>query len=400
MMPGVADLPLHGGHVPRWLAEIMKRMARAVAEVVIIERGTEGFLKRLADPYWFQAFNNVIGMDWDSSGSTTVTLGILKTVLDPEEHGVAILGGKGARARAVPRELGDAAERLGLGTKAAALLETVSRLGAKVDSALLQDGYSIYHHALIVDERGRWVIVQQGMNPEVRMARRYHIAWYVSEDITLEPHSGVASDDRGEPLNLTHRESVGARKVVVDVVSEGVRRVERMIAEVNAILKGMRALFGPPLPRAPRPELPYYRPIRMSPRLLRALKEAYEVRPSSVPELLLTRGVGPEVLRALSLVAELIYREPPSLHDPVTAPINPFKYAFAIGGKDGIPYPVRRDVARVVIEELKGVVERARVGDKERLRALRRLASLAPPGPAEALGLRPGSVEHERSRNP
>ncbi len=394
-MSGVADLPLHGGHVPRWLAEIMKRMARAVAEVVIVEHGTEGFLKRLADPYWFQAFNNVIGMDWDSSGSTTVTLGILKTVLDPEEHGIAILGGKGARARAVSRELEETAERLGLGTKTTELLETVSRLGAKVDSALLQDGYSIYHHALVVDERGRWVIVQQGMNPEAKMARRYHIAWYISDDVTLEPHSGVASDERGEPLNLTHRESVGARRVVVDVVSEGVRRMERMIAEVNAILKGMRPLFGPPPPRAPRPKLPYYRPIKMTPRLLKALKKAYEARPSSVPELLLTKGVGPEVVRALSLVAELIYREPPSLHDPVTAPINPFKYAFAVGGKDGIPYPVRRDLARVVIEELREVVERARLGDRERLRALRRLASLAPPDPAEALKLRRG-----RSPNP
>lgn len=390
----MADLPLHGGHVPRWLAEVMKRMARAVAEVVIIEHGTEGLLRRLADPYWFQGFNNVIGMDWDSSGSTTVTLGILKTVLDPEEHGVVVLGGKGARARAVPRELGETAEKLGLGAKTTALLETVSRLGAKADSALLQDGYSIYHHSLLVDERGRWVIVQQGMNPEARMARRYHIAWYVSEDVTLEPHSGVASDEVGEPLNLTHKGSIAARRVITDVVSEGVRRVERMIAEANAVLKGMRPLFGPPLPRTPRPELPYYRPIKMGPRLLRALREAYEVRPSSVPELLLVNGVGPEVVRALSLVAELVYREPPSLHDPVTAPINPFKYAFAIGGKDGIPYPVRRDVARVVIEELRYAVERARVGDRERLRALKRLASLAPPDPAEALGLR------ERSRNP
>ena len=394
-MPGVADLPLHGGHVPRWLAEIMKRMARAVAEVVILEHGTEGLLMRLADPYWFQAFNNVIGMDWDSSGSTTVTLGILKTVLNPEEHGVAILGGKGARARAVPQELEEVSTKLGISSKTGELLATVSRLGAKVDSALLQDGFSIYHHALVVDERGRWVIVQQGMNTEARMARRYHIAWYVSNDLTLEPHSGVASDAVGEPLNLTHTESVGARKAVIDTVSEGVRRVERMIAEVNAVLKGMRPLFGPAPPRPLRPDLPYYRPIRMSPKLLKALKEAYEARPSSVPELLLVKGVGPEVIRALSLVAELIYREPPSLHDPVTALINPFKYAFAIGGKDGIPYPVRRDIARVVIEELRDAVERARLGDKERLRALKRLASLAPPDPAEALRLR-----HGRSPNP
>lgn len=375
---GAADLPLHWGHVPPWLIKIMKRMTKAIVDVILIDLGTTALLERLSNPLWFQAFNNVIGMDWDSSGSTTVTTAMIKEALRELNADIRVAGGKGRASLKTPEEILSFSEELGLSSSKAKDLVRVSKLGTKADNVLLQDGFSLYHHAIAFDNAGRWVIIQQGMNVTERMARRYHLSWSIAHDPITDPHSGIASDVRTNPLNMTSSESLGSRKIVVDLLNERPSRVVNDLVKVNTFLKGQKTLFSGLNPPRPIKNIPYYRPVRLSSRLLEHLKKAYEVKPTNMEEALLITGVGPEVIRALSLVSELIYREPPSLTDPVTVPYSPFKYAFAIGGKDGIPYPVKREVAEAVVRELEHMVQEAKLGSKERLRALKALKRLAP----------------------
>lgn len=385
-LSGYAELPLHSGHVPRWLAELMKSLTKGIIKVLVMEFGNEGLLRRLSNPLWFQAFNNVIGMDWDSSGSTTVTTAIVKYVLDELELDVRIAGGKGRTSLNVPQEVSKYVEELGGSTSTTNELVRYSRLTAKVDSALLQDGFTLYHHAIAFDVKGMWVVIQQGMNPERKLARRYHIAWFTFNTIDEEPHSGISSDYRGEALNLTDRDSRNCKKVILDLVCENPKKITTMVFEVNRILKNVKSLcsyvkiskpertYTPVIPN----NIPYYRPVRIDKALIAKLMKAYEVRPSNMEEMLLIPKLGGEVIRALSLISELIYREPPSLRDPVTHPYDPFKYAFAIGGKDGIPFPVKRELIVSVIKELGEIIKDAELGGKERLIALRALSRLAP----------------------
>ncbi len=382
---GYAELPLHNGHVPRWLAELMKKLARGIVEVIVLEYGPSELVRRLSSPLWFQAFNNIIGMDWDSSGSTTVTIGILRQVLGEGDLGVLIVGGKGKMMLRVPEELPQAAEKLSISSSRIEELVTASRLSAKVDSSLLQDGYELYHHAVIVSEDGLWGIVQQGMNVDEKLARRYH--WLSSEvgDYVVEPHYGIASNRKATALNLIARDVENARKIIVDLAKENPRKTSRLIAEASRTIRGDQSILnwlGNRKPSASvigydeRLKAIYYRPVRLTKKLLRILNTLYESQPRDMRELLLVRGVGPETIRALALVSDLIYREPPSWTDPVTDPIDPFRYAYAFGGKDGIPYPIKRKTMREAIEFLKEAVEKARIGDKEKIRALRRLRIL------------------------
>ncbi len=380
MIEGVADLPLHWGHVPPWLIRIMRRLAKAIVELILIEYGSEGLLKRLSDPLWFQAFNNVIGMDWDSSGSTTVTTAIVRDVLNELGAEVRVAGGKGKASRRTLNDIESYAEVLGISESRVKLLKEASIISAKVDTSLLQDGFNLYHHTLVFDRDGRWVVIQQGMNTELRFARRYHIAWYSVRDLSYltNPHAGVASDIKTKPLNLTHRNSLSSAKVVIDLVNEGPKKIRDYLVRVNALLKGLRTLTDLRPPREIDRSIPYYRPVKLTSRLLNLLKQAYEVKPRDMREVMVFTGLGPECIRALSLISELIYREPPSLNDVNSVPFSPFKYAFTIGGKDGIPYPVKREVAEAVIRELRSIIENAKLGDKERLVAFRALRKLAP----------------------
>lgn len=379
MLEGIADLPLHEGRVPPWMLRLMQRMAAAIVEVLIEEYGPRGFVERMASPHWFQALNNVIGMDWDSSGSTTVTLGVLKTEAWRRDWGILILGGKGSRARRVPQEIPVAARRLGLGEDQAALLERVSRLAAKVDSAMLQDRYQLYHHALMVSKEGAWSIVQQGMNPEARMARRYH--WlYRARSLVVEPHSSVAGYRHSEVLNMSASESEEARKTVLDLAKEKPATIASTLASIERELRGLASLerWIQPSGKTPRargvPEI--YRPLPDHRSVARVVGRIREINPGSMEELLLVRGVGPSTLRALALIADLVYNAAPSTRDPVNASLDPFTYAYAVGGKDGAPYPYDRRTAEEVIVTLEDAVERAKLGDKEKLRALKRLARL------------------------
>ncbi|MGC8974025.1 MAG: DUF763 domain-containing protein [Thermoproteus sp.] len=360
---GYADLPLHTGHVPPWLLSRMKKLSTLLLKIMYDLWGEEGILVRLASPVFFQAVNDLIGMDWDSSGSTTVTTAVLKYAMEKADLPIRIAGGKGAAALRTPDELRSIADRWGLDW---ARLAEASRLAAKVDNALVQDGYSIYHHAFVVTERGRWAVIQQGMNPAARMARRYH--WLETDRFFDDPHSGIVGVRERAVLNLASSKSAGNRSAILDVVSSGPEKVARDLM----LLTGQTTLVGPT----------YYHPYVDIKRLRseigdpRRLAQSLPRDVSSFKELLLHRGVGPKTLRALALVAELIYRSPADWTDP--ANVDPFKFSFAVGGKDGVPYPVDRKTYDELISLLEAMVDAARrSGDRGIYGYLSSLASKA-----------------------
>src|SRR5438874_10263634 len=214
---GVADLPLHGGRVPEWLAQRMTKLGAAITEVIIRDYGTSAFLTRLSDPFWFQALGAVMGMDWHSSGMTTAVMGALKRGLNPraQELGLYICGGRGKPARLTPHELRTIADKHGLQGDA---LVRYSRLTAKVDNTAIQDGFQLYLHAFVVTIEGEWAVIQQGMNTATRTARRYHWHSRTLRSFTEEPHVAVVGDSQGEILNLVHRDAVGAQQGIVGLL--------------------------------------------------------------------------------------------------------------------------------------------------------------------------------------
>ncbi|NJE84454.1 DUF763 domain-containing protein [Thermococcus sp. CX2] len=353
-MRNVADLPLHGGHVPPWLAQRMRRLTRLVLLLAVDEYGTKGLLERLSDPVWFQAFNNVIGMDWDSSGSTTVTAGMIKDALWREELGVKAAGGKGKKSRATPEELKIIAEIYDLDPTP---YVRTSRLVAKVDTVALQTGYQLYHHVFFLDEEGNWAVIQQGMNERERLARRFH--WFDAEVFTLDPHKGIAGLKREFALNTVSKEAREYQKTLLDIIQEKPVKIERELESLKAIARGYRPLV-------------YYKPRDVDEKALiqkyeslgrlelnkRALEFARELSVNNYEKLLLLKGLGPSTLRALSLVLELVYDVHPSWKDPVTHPPDPFKFTYAVGGKDRVPFPVERKTYDELISFLERLIEK------------------------------------------
>ncbi|MCD6140501.1 MAG: DUF763 domain-containing protein [Thermococcus sp.] len=358
MRRGIAELPLHGGHVPRWLALRMKRLADLVIKLLVEEYGTQGVLERLADPVWFQALNNLIGMDWDSSGSTTVTAGMVKEVLSKEDLGIKAAGGKGAKSRKTPEELKQISEIYGL--DADEYIKT-SKLVAKVDTVALQTGYQLYHHVFFVDQDGRWTIVQQGMNPNIKLARRYH--WFSEkiESFTLEPHKGISGVKSDYSLNTIAKESKEYQKTLLDIISESPTKIEREVKSIEALSKGYAPLFYKPYEkREVLPIMERYQSFGRFELNKKALELARELSVSNYDELLLIKGLGPSTLRALSLVLELVYDVHPSWKDPVTHPPDPFKFAYAVGGKDKVPFPIERGTYDDLISFLEKLLEKGK----------------------------------------
>lgn len=369
MKRGVAELPLHGGHVPRWLLSRMVELSKLVVKLVVDEYGTRGFLERVADPAWFQALSNLVGMDWDSSGSTTVTTAVLKTVLAELDLRVYAAGGKGDASLRTPEELRALADRLGLDGEG---LAKTSYLVAKVDSAALQAGYQLYHHAFFLDAEGGWAVVQQGMKPEARVARRYH--WYSDsvKSFVERPHLGVVGLP-GLALNTVDEGLDRHRKLLADLACEGPRRVEALVKQALAAADCYAPLvsYSPYSPEARRAVERYRRLGRVSVNR-DALIAARELGVRDYCELLQVKGVGPATIRALALVVELVYETPPSWRDPVTHSPDPFKFAYAVGGKDGIPFPVDKRTYDELISILRELAARKGLPSW----ALRRLAWL------------------------
>ncbi|MEB3764732.1 MAG: DUF763 domain-containing protein [Desulfurococcales archaeon] len=371
-MPGVADLPLHGGRVPPWMLRIMKKLGDSIIRYIIDERGVDAVIAMLSDPVWFQAFNNVIGMDWDSSGSTTVVLGILKTITwnDPS-LGFLVLGGKGSRMRLVPEEAEKAEKILGVDSDK---ITRFSRLTARIDSAFLQDGYDLYQHAVIVADNGKILVVQQGMNTSTKYARRYHI----NHSSLIEPHSGISGiPSNNITLNATAEESKEALRTYIEIINSEGKHLTRKLEEALSRIKRKPTLIDfledqrrdVVVTSPPR----YYRPMKLSPQLKKSLERLGDFPLVNPEDLGLAPGVGPAVVRALALIADIIYGVPTSTRDSVTHPPDPFIYAYAIGGKDGIPYRFDPRTAIFAYRYLISAVEESKVDRELKRKTLRRL---------------------------
>ncbi len=371
---GSADLPLHGGRVPAWLADRMTRLGAVMCEAIVHSYGRDELLRRLAHPFWFQSFGAVMGMDWHSSGITTSVIGALKRGLTPlsGELGIHVCGGRGRHSRKTPDELVSIGQRVGFD---GAALASTSRLVAKVDSAAVQDGFDLYLHGFIVSDDGRWVVVQQGMNGESKQARRYH---WLSDGLTSfvdAPHAAIEGAPRGNIVNLADHRAEKSRAAQVDLLrelgAEGVAHEWGRMDCNRAVTKASTNAEGPlQLGLLPHLILPDRHDVRGSDvvtrRLHGNLAAAADCGPRDFVELLQVPGVGARTVRALALVAEVLHGAPCRFTDPA-------RFSLAHGGKDGHPFPVPTKVYDQTISVLKTAVVNAKLGREEQLQALKRL---------------------------
>ena len=365
---GSADLPLHGGQVPRWLADRMTRLGAVMAQAIVHHYGRDELLRRLANPFWFQSFGAVMGMDWHSSGITTSVIGALKRGLAPlqKELGVHVCGGRGRHSRQTPQELTAIGDRAGFD---GAALATASRLVAKIDSAAVQDGFDLYLHGFFVTDEGRWTVVQQGMNGDRKQARRYH---WLSEGLSSfldDPHAAIEGAGQGEIVNLADRRADKSRAAQLELLSS--LGPDRIAAAFTKLQAGAPA---PAQPLLPHLVMPPHHDVRagdvVARRLHGNLAAAAARGPADFPQLLLTPGVGARTVRALAMVAEVVHGAPCRFSDPA-------RFSLAHGGKDRHPFPVPLKVYDETIRVLKSAVQNARLGREEELGALKRLDAQA-----------------------
>ena len=355
MRTGTTKLPLHTGAAPAWLFGRMAKLAREIVSLMVIEFGPEEVLKKLSDPYWFQALGCVLGFDWHSSGLTTTTTGAIKEGLKgiEGELGLFVCGGKGGASRKTPDQIRANADQHSVQIDAERLVYA-SRMSAKVDSSAVQDGYQIYHHAFFFDRSGKWAVVQQGMNEASGWARRYH--WLSSgvESFVVEPHAAVESEQKADDvLNMVAREAEDSRAVSAQIASD---KPDKAVQEIER----MRELD--------LPKRHGIMPVDITPQYLRKiLVRTYEQQPQGFEQLLGIKGVGGKTVRALAMIGDLVYGAPMSHRDPAA-------YSFAHGGKDGIPYPVDRRGYDRSIEVIRKAVEHARLGNSETAEAIKRLS--------------------------
>ena len=354
---GTADLPLHGGRVPQWLAERMTTLGTAISESVILHYGHSELLSRLSDPFWFQALGTVMGMDWHSSGITTSVLGALKRGLNPRSHelGIHICGGRGRHSRNTPAELRAIADRRGFDGDA---LVRASRLAAKVDNNAIADGFQIYLHGFIVAANGEWAIVQQGMNEQSRLARRYHWHSPAVRDFVSEPHTAIVGPSRGEIQNLVDRRAKPAQDAVIEIARTDPAATLR---EAQAIVTGK---LTAPLHHDVRAENVDLK------RLGAVLAVAYERDLRDFASVLLLENLGPRTLQSLALVAEVVHGTPTRFSDPA-------RFSFAHGGKDGHPFPVPLKTYDETIGVLRRSLDAAKVGDTDKMEGMKRLHRFA-----------------------
>ncbi|MDI6917777.1 MAG: DUF763 domain-containing protein [Thermoplasmatales archaeon] len=361
---GTATLPLHYGSVPRWLFGRMVKLAEGITRIMVDEYGAEEFLKRLSDPFWFQSFSCVLGFDWHSSGTTTVTCGALKQVLNKANLGIFVAGGKGQASRRAPDEIRQISEDFSLSTKKTNEFVRASKLAAKVDNTAIQDNYQLYHHIFVLSEKGKWVVVQQGLNPENKYARRYH---WLSDNVrsfVLEPHAAICYQAKTKnTLDMTSKKSKEAQKTSLDLVKDGPDRLKmyflpsrqaRLDLWLDSEAKRKRILE-----------------LRMPQNInWKAVELAYELQPKNYENLLEVKGIGPATVRALALISELIYGSEVSWQDPA-------KFSFAHGGKDSVPFKINKKHYDTSIQTLQEVLSAAKLDNKEKLRALKRLSNIS-----------------------
>jgi hypothetical protein len=349
---GTADLPLHYGHVPLWLADRMSKLGFAIVETIALEFSTSEVISKLSNPFWFQSFGAVMGMDWHSSGITTSVLGALKKSVNPhsKELGIYICGGKGKHSMQTPQELLFVGEKTGLDGND---LANCSRLTAKVDNTAIQDGFQLYQHNFIVDNKGQWAVIQQGMNPNSKTARRYH--WH-SKDLQSfinEPHTFIYGENQGSILNLTAQTAEKSRAGILELSKESPAK----------IMKEMQYL-----------SMPAHHDVRIEDvnmkRLGAMLWATHENKPEDFEELLLLKGMGPRALQSLALVSEVIYGTPTRFEDPA-------RFSFAHGGKDGHPFPVPLKIYDETINTLQKAINRAKIGNNDKIEAIKKLSEIS-----------------------
>jgi uncharacterized protein len=371
---GTADLPLHNGHVPPWLASRMTELGTAITEQIILNYGRSEFLTRLSDPFWFQAFGAVMGMDWHSSGITTSVLGALKRGVNPRfsELGVMICGGRGRHSVRTPDELRAFSARVGLDGEE---LARTSRLTARVDNNAVADGFQIYLHSFVITESGEWAVVQQGMNPDSRLARRYHWHSAAVRDFVSNPHTAIVGKPQGEILNLVDARAGKAQRAMLTIVKEPVINV---------------------LNEARKLTMPAHHDVRAKDvdlkRLGAVLAVAYEHNLRDFASLLLLEGLGPRTLQSLALIAEVVHGTPNHFSDPA-------RFSFAHGGKDGHPFPVPLKTYDDSLAILRRSLDAARLGHTEKIEGFRRLDRLTRTVEKERQPLAnfDAALEHERA---
>ncbi len=347
-MTNHADLPLHYGRVPKWLASRMTTLGRAIVESIVLEYGRSEVIQRLSDPLWFQSFGAVLGMDWHSSGITTSVIGALKRGLNPiaKDLGIYICGGRGRYSRATPRELYEVGEKTGLDGKA---LARSSRLTAKIDNTAIQDGFQIYLHSFIVTADGEWTVVQQGMNDTNGYARRYHWHSETFSSYISDPHTSICGLNQGLILNLTDQDAGITQNGIIQVANQ---HPTMMIQEIQKI------------------KMPAHHDVKAKDvdlkRLGSIIAMAYDQDLRDFESLLLLEGLGPRTLQSLTLVSEVIHGTPSRFKDPA-------RYSFAHGGKDGHPFPVPTKVYDETIATLRHAVNRAKIGHSDKQKAIKSL---------------------------
>ena len=348
---GSADLPLHYGYVPRWLAERMAKLGLAVVETIVMDYGKDEVLRRISDPFWFQSLGAVMGMDWHSSGITTSVMGSLKRAINPHsrELGIYICGGKGNHSRQTPNELLKISETTGLNGN---YLVKCSKLSAKVDNTAIQDGFQLYTHNFILSNEGKWAVVQQGMSAQSKTARRYH--WH-SENLTSfvdDPHTSIYGKNTGYILNMADKTAEPSRNGVMRIANEN---PQTMLSEISKLV------------------MPSHHDVQAKDvdlkRLGAVLWLAHKKRPADFEELLLLEGLGPRTLQSLALVSEVIHGTPSRFKDPA-------RFSFAHGGKDGHPFPVPIKVYDETIGVLQTAIHKAKLGQSEKNEAIKRLSKI------------------------
>lgn len=355
MRMGTTRLPLHGGKCPVWLFQKMKHLGGLIIEAVILEFGAKEVLRRVADPCWFQALGCILGFDWHSSGLTTTTCAALKEGIKNREKelGLFIAGGKGKASLQTPQEIETTGNKYALEQHVDDLQKT-SRLVAKVDNTALQDGFDLYHHCIFFTAEGNWSVVQQGMNTNSRWARRYHWLEEGLDNFVSEPHHAICCDYRQENiLNLVAKESEENRQSSVILSKES---PEKFLKEWSKIKEHETSL-----------DLPRHHPLPQGKRISASLYKTFLEQPANFQELLSISGVGPQTVRALSLLAELTFGTPPSHRDPA-------RYSFAHGGKDGHPYPVNKKTYDQSLQVLQETISKAKIGEYDKMKAFKRLA--------------------------
>lgn len=345
---GVADLPLHGGRVPPWLAERMTRLGTAISEMIVLRYGSSELLTRLSDPFWFQALGCVMGMDWHSSGITTSVLGALKRGLNPraDDLGIYVCGGRGKHSRKTPDELKSLANRKGWDGNA---LVRTSRLTARIDNNAVADGFQLYLHSFIVNNTGEWAVVQQGMNDRTALARRYHWHSPSVRDFVSAPHTAIVGEHQGNIMNLVDQQAQPAQNAMLEITHQPPDRV---------------------LQEARRLVMPAHHDVRLADvdlkRLGAVLATAYERDLRDFANLLLVENLGPRTLQSMALIAEVVHGTPIRFSDPA-------RFSFAHGGKDGHPFPVPLKTFDQSLSVLRTALDSAKVGDSEKCEGMTRL---------------------------